>query len=300
MNRFVADLLLLLTAAIWGLAFVFQKTAMDAIGPYTFIASRTALAALVLLPLAYLEGRRDGGAPIMPSPILPVVALGGVMFLIAGALQQIGLKTASVTNAGFLTALYVIFTPFVTWFWRRLPPSSIVWPAALLSIAGTWLLGGGSLASFNYGDLLITISAVFWAVHVLVTAESNAFNRPLAFTCGQFAVVSALSTVLALGMETPTIAGLAAAAGEIAYVGILSSALTFTLLAVAMKHTPPSEAAVLISTESLFAALAGALLIGERISFIAGIGAAMIVAATLLVQLSPWFAERRRSAAASG
>ena len=140
MNRFVADLLLLLTAAIWGLAFVFQKTAMDVIGPYTFIASRSCVAALALLPFAWVEGRRAGAA-FLPNRMLPVMMLGGVLFFIAAALQQIGLKTATVTNAGFLTALYVIFTPFVAWFWRRLAPASVVWPAALLSIVGTWLLG---------------------------------------------------------------------------------------------------------------------------------------------------------------
>lgn len=298
MNRFVADLLLLLTAAIWGLAFVFQKTAMESIGPYTFIASRTAIAALVLLPLAFLEGRNAGGAAVLPSRMWPVTVAGGVLFVIAAALQQIGLKTATVTNAGFLTALYVIFTPFVAWFWRRVAPSFVVWPAAILSMVGTWLLGGGSIAAFNGGDVLITVSAVFWAIHVLVTAESNVFNRPLAYTCGQFATVSALATVMAAMIETPTISGLAAAAPEIAYVGVLSSALTFTLLAVAMKHTPPSEAAVLISTESLFAALAGALLIGERIGFVSWIGAGLIIVATLLVQLSPWLLERRKTAAA--
>lgn len=299
MNRFTADLLLLLTAAIWGLAFVFQKTAMDAIGPYTFIAARTAVAALVLLPLAYMEANRAGGAPLIPRRMFPVVAIGGVFFFVAGALQQIGLKTATVTNAGFLTALYVIFTPFAAWAWRRVAPAAVVWPAAILSIVGTWLLGGGSIEAFNGGDVLITLSAVFWAIHVLVTSESNVFNRPLVFTCGQFAVVCLLATIMAATTESPTLAGLIAAAPEIAYVGVLSSALTFTLLAVAMKHTPPSEAAVLVSTESLFAALAGAILIGERIGFIAGIGAGLIIVATLLVQASPWLKDRRKVAHAN-
>lgn len=299
MNRFAADLILLLVAAIWGLAFVFQKTAMDAVGPYSFIASRSALATLVLVPLAVMEGRRAGGAAVIPARMLPVIAIGGIFFVIAAALQQVGLKTATVTNAGFLTALYVIFTPFAAWGWRRVAPAAIVWPAAVLSIVGTWLLGGGSIEAFNGGDVLITIGAVFWAIHVLVTSESNVYNRPLAFTCGQFTVVGVLAGAVAAFTEPITLAGLKAAAPEIAYVGVLSSALTFTLLAVAMKHTPPSEAAVLVSSESLFGALSGALLLGERIGFVAWVGAGLIVVATLLVQASPWLKERRKPAAAN-
>lgn len=297
MNRLAADLLLLLTAAIWGLAFVFQKTAMDVIGPYTFIASRSVVAALALLPFAWFEGGRRQA--VLPRRMLPIIAAGGVLFFIGAALQQVGLQTATVTNAGFLTALYVIFTPFVAWIWRRVAPAAVVWPAAILSVVGTWLLGGGSIAAFNVGDMLITVCAVFWAVHVLVTSESNAFNRPLAYTCGQFAVVAILALLAALLFETPTLAALTKAAPQIAYVGLLSSALTFTLLAVAMRHTPPSEAAVIISTESLFGAFAGALLLGERIGLVAWFGAGMIVAATVLVQASPWLRDRRKVASAA-
>jgi drug/metabolite transporter (DMT)-like permease len=142
--------------------------------------------------------------------------------------------------------------------------------------------------------MLVAICAVFWAIHVVVTGASNTHHRPVAYTCIQFAAVAALAIAGAAAFETPTLVGLAAAWREIAYVGLMSSALTFTLLAVAMKHTPPSEASILISTESLFAALAGALLLGERLAPIAWTGAALIVVATLLVQLAPQSRARRQ------
>ncbi len=296
MNRLTADLILVFAAAIWGLAFVFQKTAMDAIGPFTFIASRSIVAALALAPFAWFETRRNT-APTAPGPALSRIAVtGGVFFFIAAAFQQVGLKTATVTNAGFLTALYVIFTPFVAWAWHKRQPSLVIWPAAALSFAGTWLLGGASFAAFNAGDILVAICAVFWAVHVVITGASSRHGRPFTFTCLQFSAVAALGTIAAIVTETPTRAGLAAAATEIAYVGLLSSALTFTLLAVAMKHTPPAEASIIVSTESLFGALAGALLLGERLPLIAWTGAALIVIATLLVQLAPSWQARRNDA----
>jgi drug/metabolite transporter (DMT)-like permease len=294
LSRLSADLLLVVAAVVWGLAFVYQKSAMAVIGPFTFIAARSVVAALALAPLAVIEARR-AGQPLAPAPGLTrMAAVGGVLFFIAAAFQQIGLITASVTNSGFLTALYVVFVPFVAWAWHRLRPDPIVLPAAALSFLGTWLLGGGLLAAFGVGDAMVAISAVFWAAHVVITGAASRFARPVAFTCLQFAVVGLLGLAGAFAFETPTLDGLAAAWTEILYVGLLSSALTFTLLAVALKHTPPAEAAIIVSMESLFAAFAGAWLLGERLSWIAWSGAGLILTATLLVQLAP-VRQRRRA-----
>lgn len=285
MSRLKADLLIFIAAAIWGLAFVFQKTAMGAVGPYTFIAARAIVAALALAPLAWLETRRlPADAPI---GFHKLVAAGGVMFFLGAAFQQFGLLTATVTNTGFLTALYVVIVPFLIWFTSRKRPSMLVWIAAAISLAGIWLLGGASLGAFNQGDLLVAICAFFWAAHVVVTGSAGQFARPVTFTCLQFAVVAALALVATLMFETVTLAGLKAAAGEIAYVGIMSSAVTFTLVSIALRHAPASEAAILMSTENLIAALAAAILLGERLGWINWTGAALIVAATLLIQLSP-------------
>jgi drug/metabolite transporter (DMT)-like permease len=291
MRRWHADLLLLGTAVIWGLAFVFQKTAMSDLGPLTFITARSLVAAIALVPFALLEGRRTGTAA-RPG-FYRIVGIAGGAFFLGAWLQQWGLVTASVTNTGFLTALYVIFVPFIGWFWWRRPPATVVWPAAAASFIGTWLLGGGSIASFSSGDLLVAVCAVFWAAHVVIVGAAVPYGRPVLFTCVQFVVVALLAGSGALLSETVSVPRLISAAPEIAYVGLLSSALTFTILTIAVKYTPPAEAAVLISTESLFAALAGALLLGERLSWVAWSGAVLIIAATLAVQLGPHL---RRSA----
>jgi drug/metabolite transporter (DMT)-like permease len=163
----------------------------------------------------------------------------------------------------------------------------------ILSAAGTWLLGGGALGAFSDGDKLVALSAFFWALHVVVTGRASPFGRPIAYTAVQFAVVSTLAAAGALLLESTTLDGLWAAAPEIAYVGLLSSALTFTLLTVALQHTPPAEAAVIVSLETVFAAAAAYWLLGERLGAIGWAGAALILCAVLTLQLGTALRARR-------
>jgi drug/metabolite transporter (DMT)-like permease len=285
MSRLNADIALLFAAVVWGVAFIFQKSAMDHVGPLAFIAARGAVGALALAPLAIMEARR---VPRSGNDGFWRTAVGGgVAFFIAAWLQQSGIVTATVTNTGFLTALYVVITPFIAWGWNGKVPNAVVWPAVTLSAIGTWLLGGGSLSAFSRGDVLVALSAFFWALHVVVTGRASIYRRPLGFTAVQFAVVAVLAAVSSAATETTTLTGLQRAWIDIAYVGLLSSALTFTILTIALQHTPPSEAAVIVSMETVFAALAGYILLGERLPAIAWAGAAMILSATLLLQLWP-------------
>src|SRR5690606_2169156 len=158
-----------------------------------------------------------------------IALLGGAAFFLAAWLQQAGLITATVINTSFLTALYVVLTPIVAWLWSGKVPGGMVWPAVALSTLGTWLLGGGgTLGALGHGDWLVAMSALFWAIHVVVTGRAGPFARPIGFTAIQFAVVAALAAVGSALMETPTLAGFAGATPDILYVGLLSSALTFT------------------------------------------------------------------------
>lgn len=292
MTRLQADLLLLLVAAVWGLAFVFQKTAMDHLGPMTFVAARSLVGSLALVPLAVYETRKRQTA--LPPDFWRLTAWTSVALFGGEALQQIGMVSASVTNSGFLTALYVVCVPFVAWILMKLRPPTIVWPAAALSFVGTWLLGGGDIMALSAGDKLVAASAVLWAVHVVLTGRAAAFDRPLLFTAVQFAIVTVVSGAIALATETITRAGLQSAWAEIAYVGLISSAFTFTILIVAMRHTSPGEAAIIISTESLFGALGGAIFMGERLGLINWTGAALILIATLAVHLAPHWRPRQQ------
>jgi drug/metabolite transporter (DMT)-like permease len=285
MRRLQSDLILLFSAAIWGLTFLFQKSALHHVEPLTFVAARCALAALALAPLAARE-RNSAGAPAETGFLTTAVG-GGIAFFLAAWLQQAGLETATVTNTAFLTALYVVLTPFLSWALTGKTPARVVWAAAGLSAVGTWLLGGAGIGAFERGDLLVAASAVFWAAHVVITGQAAWLSRPIGFTCLQFAVVSALAGSSAALFEDISLTGLVAAARDIIFVGLLSTALTFTLLTVALKHTPAAEAAVIVSLETVFAATAGYLALGERLTGAGWVGAGLILLAVLTIQLAP-------------
>lgn len=292
MRRVHADLLLLLIAAIWGVGFYFQKTAMAHVGPFLFLFARATIAALALVPLALYEASRLRTA--LPRPVLTSGLLAGLAFFVAGTLQQHGMITATVTNTGFLTALYVILTPLLAWaVWRR-RPTAYVAPAVALAFIGTWLLGGGTLSGFSTGDALIGMSALFWAAHLLLTGVAATHNRPFAFAAIQLLVVATCAGPAAAALEPITIEGLRRALPAILFVAWMGSGVCLIVLVIAMRYTPPTEAAILISTEILFAAAAGAQLLGERLGAIGWFGAAMILAAMLLVQLGPALEARRR------
>ncbi|MFM1816957.1 MAG: hypothetical protein RLZ98_3652 [Pseudomonadota bacterium] len=287
MNRLQADLMLLAIALVWGLAFVFQKTAMAHIGPFAFLAARSILAAAALALIAIWfekNTRRSSGHGFWRYSVV-----AGVAFFLGAILQQAGIVTATVTNSGFLTGLYVVITPLLLWLVLAEPPRVHVWPAVGMAFAGAWLLGGGTIGGFSPGDWLVALSAVFWAAHIIIVARAARHLGPVAFTAAQFAVVALLATCGALLFEEVSLTRIIAAGGEILYVGLLSSALTFTLLAVAMRSTPPAEAAILVSMETVFAALAGMLLLGERLGAVALAGAAMMVVATVLVNAGAYF-----------
>ncbi len=284
MTRARANLILLACAAIWGLAFVCQKRAMVHLGPFLFITLRSLLACLALAPLARREWRRAGG-PEHPARFLRRSLFAGLAFFGGATLQQAGLVTATVTNAGFLTALYVVITPLLAWLLLGQRPAAWVWLAVALSFGGTWLLGGGELAALSRGDLLVAASAALWALHVVLVGLAAGSGLAAAFTALQFVVVGLLAGTATLLWENPDLAAIRRAAPDVLYVGLLSSALTFTLLAVALRATRPAEASVLLSTESLFAALAAWVLLGERLPMIGWAGAALIFTATLVVHL---------------
>lgn len=285
MTRATADLLLLLAALIWGLAFVGQQTAMAHVGPLTFTGTRFLIAAVAVLPFVLREGRR--GPAIPRAQAGPLIGIGVVFFLCVGV-QQFGLMHTTVTNAGFLTALYVVMVPAIAVVAARRKVHPAVWPAAALSLAGTFLLGGGGLKGLNWGDGLIIVSAFFGALQILgLGLLVGNLGRPLAVAFAQYAVTAAIGISLGLVLETPTLEGLFSAWREIAYTGLVSGGIAFTLQSIAQGHTPPSDAAIIVSMESVFAAAFGALILGERLNLFGWIGAALVMAAVLFVQLVP-------------
>ena len=209
-------------------------------------------------------------------------------------MQQAGIITATVTNSGFLTALYVVLTPVLALIFFRTPVKTLVWVAVALAFIGTWLLSGGTIGGFTFGDGLVAMSAVFWAAHLLAVERSSPFERPLLFTAGHFVVVFIIAGVGAVLFEPISWAKIWAAMPAILFVGVLSTAATFTLMAIAMKHTPASEAAILVSMETVFAAIAAFFIRDERLAPIGWLGAALMMAATFTVHAMPYLKPKNR------
>lgn len=297
LNRLQSGGLLLLAALIWGSAFVGQALAMAGMGPLTFTALRFTLGALVVLPLAWRErralqaaghrfGRRDACW----------IAVLGLLLCIGVVMQQIGLVSTSVTNAGFLTALYVPLVPLLAWGLMQQPPHWSVWPAALGCLAGTWLLTGASLRPLSPGDAWVMASALPWALHVLLVGRiANRLRGAYVVACGQFAVCAAISGAMGLGTEPISLGSLRDAAGAIAYTGIVSVGIGFTLQVVGQRHAHPADAAIILSSETVFAAVFGALLMGDRLGAGGLAGAALILGCILAVQIQPLLRAQRRA-----
>ena len=283
MTRTKADLLVLLAALIWGVAFYFQKTAMSHIGPFLFLGLRSILAAATLAPFALREMQKS--PPSSPS-IRHFALPGGLAFFAAGALQQVGIVTATVTTTSFLTALYVVVTPFLLWLLRHEKPGPPIWFASCLAFIGIWALGGGTIEAFSQGDMLIATSSVAWSLYMVITNASGKLAKPMQYTFFHFLVIAALALPCAAYFEKIEVAAIKAAAVPILYVGILSSAFTFTLMANVVRHMPASRASILISTEVLFGAAAGFIMLGERLSPIGWAGAALMFCAILIIQRS--------------
>lgn len=290
MSRLRADLLLLLTAMIWGTAFIAQKTGMEGIGPMGFIGVRFALSFLFILPFLLIERKRR--PTIGAHEFQPVLGLC-LVFLIGVVLQQCGLLYTSVTNAGFLTALYVVFVPFIVWIMFGKRPGRLILLGCFLALCGVWLLNGGTLAAFVPGDWLIMGCAVFFALHVvLLGLMVRRTERPIFLMAVQYGVCALFG--LGIGFwEGISWAAIQDNLGQLLYTGLLSGGVAYTLQGVAQQYTPPAHAAIILSAEALFAAMAGALILGDRLDLLGWAGCALILGAILLIELKPAFLNRQ-------
>jgi len=294
LNRLRADGILLFTAIIWGTAFVAQKAGNEVMGPIAFVGVRFLLSALALAPLAFMESRRQS-TPLTPTDFW-LLGLIGVGLAVGACLQQAAMVTASVTNAGFLTALYVVLVPFTTWLLTRQRVRPVVIVACMVSITGAWLLTThGEGFAWSPGDVQLLISVVIWAFWIsLIGIFIARTHRPFLLAFVQFAVTAVIALVAAVLWEPTPFAGVLPAWPALLYTGLLSGALAFTLQAMAQRHTPPAEAALIMSLESVFAAIAGALLLHERLPPIALAGGALILFGVLAAEIGPTL--RRKAA----
>lgn len=284
-----SDLLLFLTALIWGFAFVAQRVGMEAVGPFTFNGVRFALGCLVLVPVILFSGRKR--APRTPAEkkaerkALATSGLcAGVLLFSGASLQQMGMVTTTAGNAGFITGLYVVLVPILGLFLSQ-RASKGTWIGAVLAAVGLYLLSVTASLTFSPGDFLVFLGAFFWAGHVLVIGRfsPNLDSYRLAFV--QYAACSLLSLAFAGLGEEMTVEGISRAALPIFYGGACSVGIAYTLQIVGQKEAPSAHAAILLSLESVFAALGGWIVLGELLSPRQLAGCALMLLGMLLSQL---------------
>lgn len=258
--------LLLLTAAIWGFAFVAQRVGMDYVGPFTFNGVRFALGSLTLIPVLMMTERKKQSVSDISrrTKILSCGITGCVLFM-GASLQQVGIISTTAGKAGFITGLYVVMVPI---FGLALKQHTDIgtWIGAGLAAVGLYFLSMTEQLTIQYGDFLVLLSAFFWSIHVLIIGWLSPRVDPIKIAFIQFVICSLLSFIVAVFTEVIEISGIFKAAIPIIYSGALSVGMAYTLQVVAQKNAHPAHAAIILSLETVFAAIGGWLLLNEVLS----------------------------------
>lgn len=290
---------LLLASIIWGFAFVAQRAAMDHLGPFLFNAVRFGVGVVTLLPFVL---RGVGNAPPR-HPALPGIgdpipapgrgdaswsggALAGVLLFGGASLQQAGMVSTTAGKAGFITALYVVLVPLLGLFVRQ-PPSIGAWIGVAFAVVGLSFLCIQESLHIVSGDALVLGGTIFWALHILLVGSFTSRIRLMTFACVQFATCAVLCGAVALGTESIGLAALRQAIVPLLYAGVLSTGVAFTLQIVGQRGTPPSYAAILLATESVFAAIGGVFLLNETMTLRQVLGCVLMLCGVVISSLRP-------------
>ncbi|WP_338021761.1 DMT family transporter [Alkalimarinus coralli] len=277
-----SNTLLLITAAIWGFAFVFQRTGMEHIGPFTFNAARFTLGTISLIPVWWwLSSRSDEKSSGM---VFFYGAIAGLFLFAGSTFQQVGIQYTTAGKAGFITGLYIVIVPVIALFFGQYTRKE-TWVGCILALVGLYLLSVTDDLTLEYGDTLVLIGALFWAGHVLVIAKYSPKVSAIALSVVQFAVCAMLSFITALFTETIEVSSVMLAGESILFTGLLSVGVAYTLQVIAQQNAHPAHAAIILSLESLFAAIGGWMLLDELLSTKALIGCALMLLGMVISQI---------------
>lgn len=278
---------LLLTAAIWGLAFVAQRVGMDHMGAFAFNGIRFALGSISLLPVIYFFGKKSDSeeekidADLKTTIVSGIIA--GCILFIAASLQQAGLMYTTAGKAGFITSLYIVLVPIYGIFLKQ-KTHYTTWIGAVIAVIGLYLLSINEAFTIEYGDRLEIIGAFFWAAHIQVIGKFVKKVDAIKLSSIQFAVCAVLSMITAFIFEDVDFSGIQNALVPLFYGGVLSAGVAYTLQAVGQKHAKPSHAAIALSMEAVFAAIGGILLLQETLPVKGYLGCALMLAGMLITQ----------------
>lgn len=285
------NLMLLLTAAIWGCAFVAQSVSADYIGAFTFQAVRSFIGAIVLLPvIAVLDAAKKKRGDYVPldragkKRLIKAGVICGIILCAASNFQQLGIEYTTAGKAGFITALYIVIVPIFGLFSGKRPPLRI-WLCVLIALVGLYLLSVKDGFSLGKGDLLIMCCALIFSGHIMVVDHYAPIVDGVKLSCIQFFVCGLISAVPMLIFEDVKLEALRAAAVPVLYAGAMSCGVAYTLQIVGQKYTKPAVASLIMSFESVFAVLGGMVILAEIPTLRETIGCVIMFCAIIITQL---------------
>lgn len=288
-KKLKGNLILFITAIIWGASFVSQSVGMDYIGPNTFMGIRTLMGGVVLLPVIFLldRGRKKQGTyqKTDMKKLIKYGAVCGLFLCVAQTLQTYGLQTTTTAKSGFLTALYIIFVAIIGLFIGKKLNYKMVLGIITAVVGMYFLCLYGEKADFNSGDVLTILCAVFFAGQILCIDKFVSGIDGLKLSCTQFLVAGAINTILMFLLETPDLTAIMSCATALLYSGIMSCGVAYTLQVVGQRYAEPTTASIIMSLESVFAAISGWIILGEAMSISQIGGCLLMFLAIVLVQL---------------
>lgn len=288
-NKVRGSLCLITAVLIWGSTFIAQSVGMDNIGPFTFQAFRCCLAVAFLIPLATVFDL--GKCSIKASfqkwknpQLWKAGVICGLALFCGASFQQVALQYTDAGKAGFITAMYIVLVPILGCFVHRKPPKAAIF-SVLLAVIGLYLLSCVGVTEINKGDLLLMVCALGFAVQILCVDHFGCELDGFRLNCIQVLVVLVLSTVFMLATEEVILANVRAAFGAIAYAGILSTGIAYSMQIIGQKDLEPTAASIIMSMESVVAVICGALILKETMTLWESTGCVLMFAAVILSQL---------------
>lgn len=283
------NVILIITALIWGTAFVAQSVGMDYVGPFTFITARYIVGGLFLIPCIYLLDKMNKKTVKESShndkkTLFVAGILCGIALFTASCFQQIGIQYTTVGKSGFITSLYIVIVPMLGILFKKKVPAK-VWISVVISLIGLYLLCMNEVFSISRGDFFILICAFCFSIHILIIDKYSSLVDGVRMSCIQFFVAGLLGIIPMLIFENPQIKDILNACSPILYAGIMSSGVAYTLQIIGQRYTSPVLATLIMSLESVFAALSGWIILGEILSLKEFAGCCLVFAAIILAQL---------------